>query len=219
MANHPETRHISEEPPPLTQEFHKARKQLMLWSGILFAWELIGIDLLAIKEAKTDYSVVFKALKSPQAVPYVLVALVCYFSYRLYIEWYQAHPDRRAKKISRIDITVSYSLATISLLLYGIQSIANIQIANYVSEFQFYHFFICGIIIILLIKTSYIFRTKRPLWRIVIYSTLISVFIIVMIVSGIRILSVMLLTGFILFPPLFIELSPYALRLLRTWKK
>ena len=219
MTHNSETHHISEEPPPLTQEFHRARKQLMIWSGILFAWELIGIDLLAIKESKTDYSVVFKAIKSPQAIPYVLIVLVCYFAYRLYVEWYQAHPERRAKKISKIDITVSYSLATISLLLYIIQSIANIQIANYLTEFQFYHFFIGGILFIFLIRLPYTFRNKKPLWRSMIYFTLISAFIVFMMVSGMRILSVIIITGILILPLVLIELTPYVLHLLRSWMK
>ncbi|HEX3145973.1 MAG TPA: hypothetical protein VHQ64_18510 [Pyrinomonadaceae bacterium] len=33
------------DPKPLSAEYHKAHKQLMLWSAILFIWESVGIDL------------------------------------------------------------------------------------------------------------------------------------------------------------------------------
>jgi hypothetical protein len=39
------------EPKALTPEYHKARKQLMLWAGILFVLELVGIDFEKAKEA------------------------------------------------------------------------------------------------------------------------------------------------------------------------
>ena len=57
------------EPKALTPEYHKARKQLMLWAGILFIWELVGIDLERAKEAGGNAGSVIAALKSPQAIP------------------------------------------------------------------------------------------------------------------------------------------------------
>ena len=52
-------------PPPLTDAYHKVRKQFGLFSGLLIAWELIGVDL----EKFSPYNV---QLKNPEAAPYVL---------------------------------------------------------------------------------------------------------------------------------------------------
>jgi len=38
------------DPQALTPEYHKARKQLMLWAGTLFVWQFIGIDLAVRRE-------------------------------------------------------------------------------------------------------------------------------------------------------------------------
>jgi hypothetical protein len=60
-------------PQALSSEYHKARKQLMLWAGILFIWELVGIDLEKAKEAGGNAGALITALKSPQAIPWVLL--------------------------------------------------------------------------------------------------------------------------------------------------
>jgi len=51
----------------------------MLWSGILFIWELVGIDLEKAKEAGGNAGAIIGAIKSPQAVPWALLILVAYF--------------------------------------------------------------------------------------------------------------------------------------------
>jgi len=48
-------------------------RQLVLWSGILFAWELIGID---IENVSGDIASFAKSVKSPQAIPWVFLVLV-----------------------------------------------------------------------------------------------------------------------------------------------
>lgn len=58
----------------LTAEYSRARGQLILWSGILFAWEFIGIDL-----TESGIGAFAKSLKNPQAVPWILLILVVYF--------------------------------------------------------------------------------------------------------------------------------------------
>src|SRR5438552_4102710 len=80
----PDSETKSERPKPdpkaLTPEYHKARKQLMLWAAILFIWELVGIDLEKAKEVGGNAGALITAIKSPQAVPWVsyfsLVTLV-----------------------------------------------------------------------------------------------------------------------------------------------
>lgn len=79
------------EPQALSSEYHKARKQLMLWAGILFIWELVGIDLEKAKEAGGNAGAIITAIKSPQAIPWVLLVLVAYFLFKVWIEWNQCH--------------------------------------------------------------------------------------------------------------------------------
>lgn len=73
------------DPQALSIEYHKARKQLMLWAGILFIWELVGIDLEKAKESGGNAGAIISAIKSPQAVPWVLLILVVYFAFKLFM--------------------------------------------------------------------------------------------------------------------------------------
>src|SRR5206468_11808170 len=95
------------EPRALSTEYHKARKQLMLWAGILFIWELVGIDLEKAKEAGGNAAAIIGAIKSPQAVPWVLLILVGYFLFKVIIEWYQCSKAPREVVVARIDFRSS----------------------------------------------------------------------------------------------------------------
>src|SRR5258706_15082588 len=83
------------EPRALSTEYHKARKQLMLWSAILFIWELVGIDLEKAREVGGNFGAIISAIKSPQAIPWALVIRVGYFVFKLRIEWRQAAGNRK----------------------------------------------------------------------------------------------------------------------------
>lgn len=58
----------------LSEQYYKSRKQLMLFSGLFFVYEFIGFDVPEKPLANTDI-----IIKSPQAVPLVLLILVVYF--------------------------------------------------------------------------------------------------------------------------------------------
>jgi hypothetical protein len=111
--------------PPLTNAYHKTRRQLGLFSGLLIVWELIGIDL---EENISGYINV--TLKSPQAGPYVLIVLVLYFAFRLTIEWYQCDARRRSLFASRLDVVVALSIASFACALFFVQAGFNVQIAD-----------------------------------------------------------------------------------------
>src|SRR5215468_1594260 len=91
------------EPQALSNEYHRTRKQLMMWSAILFIWELVGVDLEKMKDAGGNFGALIGALKSPQAVPWALVILVGYFLFKVTIEWLQCAASRRALRVSQID--------------------------------------------------------------------------------------------------------------------
>jgi RsiW-degrading membrane proteinase PrsW (M82 family) len=54
----------------------------MLWAAILFIWEFVGIDLEKAKETEGYAGALIKSIKSPQAIPWVLLALVIYFLFK-----------------------------------------------------------------------------------------------------------------------------------------
>jgi hypothetical protein len=118
------------EPRALSNEYHKARKQLMFWAAILFIWELVGIDLEKAKEAGGNAGAIIGALKSPQAVPWALLILIAYFAFKLSIEWGQCNRARRRLRASRLDYYSAFIVAGTAFALYFAQAIIHIQIAN-----------------------------------------------------------------------------------------
>jgi len=118
------------DPQALSSEYHKARRQLMLGAGILFIWELVGIDLEKAKEAGGNAGAIIKAIKSPQAVPWVLLILVGYFLFRFTIEWYQSTADRRKMRAAKIDFFASWFISLLAYSLYVGQTIRQVQFAN-----------------------------------------------------------------------------------------
>jgi hypothetical protein len=115
--------------PHFGSAYDKARKAYGLSAAVLLAWELIGIEL-----SPTPVESFKVTLKSPQAAPYVLIALVLYFAFRTTIEWYQTEAPRRQMLASRIDFGVAHLIGASSLLLYAVQTLLRIQIADKVPQ-------------------------------------------------------------------------------------
>ena len=134
MAEEPGAPTQATEPLGLSEHYHRARRQLMLWSGILFAWELVGINLDEMAKSTGQVGPIVKALKSPQAVPWVFTVMVIYFTGRSLLEWYQCTPDRRARKASRIDLGSAMGIACLAIGLYATQTILALQLANRISS-------------------------------------------------------------------------------------
>jgi hypothetical protein len=118
------------EPRALSTEYHKAHKQLMLWATILFIWELVGVDLGKAKDAGGNVGPVVTALKSPQAVPWVLLILVLYFLFKCSIEWAQCHPERRKVRFARIDFISAWIVSVAAISLYIGQAVSRVQFAD-----------------------------------------------------------------------------------------
>lgn len=115
----------TELPDAMTDAYHKARRSYGLFSGLLIAWELIGIQVNA--SPFSDFNV---TLKSPEAAPYILIALVGYYAFRLTVEWYQCDSSRRALKVSRIDFFIAHSLGIAAIGLYAFQRGFGLQLAD-----------------------------------------------------------------------------------------
>lgn len=119
----------SELPDSMTDAYHKARRGYGLFSGLLIAWELIGIKVNA--SPFSDFNV---TLKSPEAAPYILITLVSYYAFRLTIEWYQCDSSRRALKVSRIDFFIAHSLGFVAVGLYAIQRGFGLQLVDHLGD-------------------------------------------------------------------------------------
>src|SRR5437870_9180287 len=131
----PETTTTSKrDPRALSTEYHKAHKQLMLWSAILFIWELVGIDLSKAKDAGGNVGPVVTALKSPQAVPWALMGLVIYFLFKCSTEWAQCNVNRRKLRFARSDFVSAWIVAVAAIALYVGQAISRVQLANAVQN-------------------------------------------------------------------------------------
>lgn len=120
------------EPQALSSEYHKARKQLMLWAGILFVWELVGIDLEKAKETGGNAGAIITAIKSPQAIPWVLLILVAYLLFKTTIEWHQCSFARRQLRVSRVDFVSAWVVSLGAYVLYVFQAVKKVQVADVV---------------------------------------------------------------------------------------
>lgn len=131
----PEDKHPQKharEPQALSSEYHKARKQLMLWAGILFAWELVGIDLAKASAANGNVAAIITAIRSPQAVPWVLVILVAYFLFKVTVEWHQCALGRRSLRASRVDFVSAWIVSLAAYVLYFGQALSRVQFADFI---------------------------------------------------------------------------------------
>jgi hypothetical protein len=122
------------DPKPLSPEYHKAHKQLMLWASILFIWELVGIDLEKAKESGGNVGAIISAIRSPQAVPWALMILIAYFMFKTTVEWYQCSSKRRLLRAARIDFAMAWLVPITAYALYAFQAIRHVQVADVVQR-------------------------------------------------------------------------------------
>ncbi len=146
--------------PELGQHYYKSRNSLLLFSGLLLAWELIGINL---EEATTSGLKV--KIQNTEAIPYVILLLVIYFVFRLIVEWMQSNIIRRKLLQSRIDFVVSLIIPFLSISIYIVQKVFGISV------FERYQFYILLFLFLLVLSLGLyltpIFLLKRRINKIV----------------------------------------------------
>ena len=130
MQEEKRTQKPAREPQALSNEYHKARKQLMLWAAILLIWELVGVDLAKAEAMGGNVGAIITAIKSPQAVPWALLILVGYFLFKMTIEWHQCVVPRRQLLVSRIDFLSGWIVSLVAYALYIWQRISHVQFAD-----------------------------------------------------------------------------------------
>lgn len=122
--------------PSMPDAYHKARRQLSLFSAILIFWEYVGIRIGAKVAEPTTGSLLLSDMKirleNPEVIPFVIAAIVIYFAFRLIIEWNLSSPRCRAHPACKIDLTVSYIIAAAALSLFILQKKFTIRLADFV---------------------------------------------------------------------------------------
>jgi hypothetical protein len=126
--------------PALTDHYYKARKQYLLFSGLLLAWTLIGIQFvgerpeepLAIKIGVVENVKI--TLSSPGIVPSIFAILIVYFAYRLSIEWYQCDTRRRLVGVAKADFIIAHFLGFLSVGLFVAQKTLAINYGKIAEE-------------------------------------------------------------------------------------
>ena len=116
------------EPGPLSETYHKARRNLALFSGALIAWEYVGIRFG--QEGRLSILGADVRIQHQQVIPVVIVALVLYYAFRLAIEWMQCDANRRALAVAKIDLYVAYALGVVGVAVFSLQRISPFQLAE-----------------------------------------------------------------------------------------
>lgn len=115
--------------PELTDAYRKAHKSYVLASGLLAAWELIGISLKTGEKWGIE-------LKSPTAVPLILFVLVIYSGYKMTIEWMQCNPDRQKHPAAKWDYRIAHGIAFSAIAISTVQYLLHIQLADFLGRHQ-----------------------------------------------------------------------------------
>lgn len=100
----------------LTDSYAKTRKSYGIFAAILLAWELIGI---VIGEASSSGLKI--TLKSPEAIPFILLILVVYFALRFWIEWNQNNLVSKQNFYARFDYFMAHTIGAASISIWVIQ--------------------------------------------------------------------------------------------------
>ena len=159
--------------PQMTEAYHKARRLLALFSGILIAWEYVGLRIgeqtggpVTTKLPITETVV---TIKNAEVIPVVVVILTIYFGFRLAIEWLQCDAQARTTLASKTDLQVAYFLASAAVLLFVLQRTTELRLADLltpvVAKGLIQATFFCGIAVYLVSRTRRGTRKVGGTWR------------------------------------------------------
>lgn len=116
----------NDEIPHLTESYRKARRQYGLFCASLMAWELVGLK----PEEGKFASINNVKLTDINALPYVFLALIAYYTFRVINEWFQVDEGRRRTRVAKWDFWVAHAIAILSLAIFVGRRFSDFQIAK-----------------------------------------------------------------------------------------
>lgn len=113
----------------LNPHYYKSRNTLLLFSGLLFAWELIGVNF-----SEFDASGMKITLDNGEALPFVLFVLITYFVFRIIIEWYNSSIKARIIGKNILDHWITLFIPFIAMVTYSIQRWFDISVFQRINQ-------------------------------------------------------------------------------------
>jgi hypothetical protein len=174
--------------PAFGESYDNARKAYSLASALLLAWGMLGVEIL-----EPSLELFRIKLNSPKAAPYVLIALVAYFAFRLTVEWYQAESNRRDRFESKVDFAVAHMIGAAAILLYEVQTLLGGPTADRTQQLSIAFDFVAGFafaeigIVMTPPGRTWLTRWHRnmvPVWAVIMVIVGVIVVLIVLVVTG-----------------------------------
>lgn len=125
----------STDTPQLSERYYKARRNLVVASSILLAWEFVGFEVRGKEESAGDTSASLFGLKvdilNPEVIPTVVFFITIYTIFRISVEWSQSSSYAKSLRSSYVEhaLTVIFSVSSIFLFLF--QSTTDFRLAEY----------------------------------------------------------------------------------------
>jgi len=111
---------------PALRSYRRVRGLYTFTSGLLAAWEMMGVELSHAPAPGAGIR-----LKSPEAVPSVLLVFLVYLAFRMTLEWLECEPEYRRRWPPRADFIAAHALAGGAALLCTAQRALRLQIASH----------------------------------------------------------------------------------------
>ena len=122
----------------MSESYHRARRMFALLSGILIAWEYIGIniggDRVNNHQSVTGITPGIGlpvTIRNPEIIPTIIFILVLYFSFRFTIEWTHSPIKIRHHLTSLIDVVVAYLIGLAAVILFAVQRMTQVRLADF----------------------------------------------------------------------------------------
>lgn len=117
-------------------QYYKARRNLVIASGILLAWEFVGIEVRGKEDSAGDTSASLFGIKvdilNPEVIPTVVMVVTLYLVFRLVSEWAIERWIFKQNRPLKLDFFVSIFIATLSVLLFLYQFVTDRILADIV---------------------------------------------------------------------------------------